>query len=252
MRLPAFSTILRLAGAAAVLGVTTLTVAIVAVAPASAVDLGVQGSVWPIIEIDIRELLMGSVARANWKEAQDKLETSAKGYFDRLPRHAMGTVARTETRWIDPSFELPQDIAGPVKNAKGDYEWRVLFAKGTRVNPLELQRPYNAMLFFDGASKAQVAFVKEAVARFPGRLVPVEATGVNPTEMAAQWSTPVFSASDSMIAKFNLNKTPSLLYPGENEHRFRLGYTTYGAPYQLSELAQSWPEGLGTSGGSRR
>jgi conjugal transfer pilus assembly protein TraW len=207
-------------------------------------DYGVQGKVWEIIEVDMREVIMRDVVKHDWDKEQAKVQDSADKFFDNLPKHEAHGVAHTKTRWIDPSFVLNADVYGPVKDASGEFQWKVLFPKGTRANPLAVQRPYNVMLFFDGTSKDQVAFVSEAIRRHPGKLLPVELSGSNPKDLASKLETPVFSATDSMVKRFNITETPSLLFPGVGEHSLELGLTTYGPPFSQDILDNTWPEGL--------
>jgi len=233
----------------ALLGLAVL--ACVLMGTATAKDLGVQGTLWPILEVDMRELLMKQIAAKDWGQIQAQMETSAKTYFDHFPKRDAPGVTHTQTRWYDPTFTLDNDIWAPVKNAQGDYEWQILYAKGKRVNPLSYQRPYNAMFFFDGHSKEQVAFVSAALQKYPGKLLPIEATGANPSPFAEQLHVPVFTVTAAMAQRFDISRTPSLLYPGDKEHRLELGFTTFAPPFQLAELQSSWPEGLTSSMGAR-
>lgn len=213
--------------------------------PAGAVNLGVQGTVWPIIEIDMRTLIMQQVAQANWKGVQKQLKTSAQNYFHDLPKRTVTETNSTVTTWYDPSFTLKNDIWAPQKNAAGNYKWVILYHKGKKVNPLAYERPTNAMLFFNGRSKAQVAFVTKAIEKFPTKLMLVEATGMDPQPIALKVHAPVYTETPEMTQRFDLSRTPSLLYPGSGVHRMYLGYTTYAAPFSIKALQETWPSGFG-------
>lgn len=204
-------------------------------------DLGVHGRVYDIIEIDMRALLVASANRADVDHLQQELRSSAERYLDNLPRRETGRVQRTQTRWLDPSFVLDEDIAAPMQNANGEWEWGVLHRKGTRFNPLTVQRPHNAMLFFDGNDAEQWIFVSKMVEAYPGKVMPVEATGANPERLALELEVPVFSATDQMRARFEIRATPSLLYAGEGPHTLELGMTEFAAPYSLEEAERAWP-----------
>lgn len=218
----------------------------------AAKDLGVFGRVWDIVEIDIRDLLIASAARADLSKVQDELEKAAERYMDSLPKRPMGVVESTETRWLDPSFVLDDDIRAPMRNAQGDWEWGVLHAKGTRFNPLSMQRPFNAMLFFDGSSEEQVAFVRDILAKYPGKTMPVEATGANPEKLAVSMGVPVFSLSETMMQRFRVTATPSLLYAGDGAHALELGMTAFASPFSTEEVERAWPSiRMSTSGGSK-
>jgi conjugal transfer pilus assembly protein TraW len=223
---------------AVAVGLTAIIV--LAAAPLYALDLGVQGQTWDIIEIDIRGLLMASAARADWAHVTAQIRGSAQHYLDNLPKREASTVSQTRTRWLDPSFSLDQDIRAPVQNARGDWEWQVLYKKGSRFNPLSVQQPHNAMFFFDGAVKAQVAFAAQLIARYPAKLMLVEATGMNPEPIARDLHAPIYTASESMVTRFRIQATPALLFPGEGSQALMLGLTELAAPYSMSQIEQAW------------
>lgn len=225
---------------------STLALALAGMAAvASAKDLGVQGSVWPITERDIRELVMESAARADWQAVQKDLEKSAKEYADNLPRRTVSVAARTETRWIDPSITVDSDIKVPVKQANGEYEWQVMYRAGTRVNPLKTAAPRNAMFFFSGSDAEQVALMKRLWAAAPGMIMPIDVSGSNVQKLSETAGFPVFYAHEAMLSRFSINRAPSLLYAGSGEHRLQLGFTALARPYKdaaaLSAIAHLLP-----------
>lgn len=209
--------------------------------PLHAKDLGVQGQVWPILEIDFRRLMLESAARVDWNQMQDEIKSSANKYFDGFPGRRLPSVDKTETRYIDPSIITPSDIMAPLPDASGTLQWSVLYAKGTRVNPLEKIRPLTAMLFFDGNSPDQVKFVRAALAANPLRVVPVETAGANVKDLSVAFDRPVFYANESMMARFRVEHLPALLYPGSGANALYLGLTAFAEPYKASELETAWP-----------
>lgn len=211
------------------------------VLPAHAKDLGVQGNTWPIVEIDFRQLMLESAAKVDMNKVQDDLKASTERFFDNLPRRILPSAEKTTTRYIDPSITLTSDIQAPVANASGDYQWTTLYAKGTKVNPLEKFRPLTAMLYFDGTSEEQLKFVREALAANPMRIVPVETAGANVKTLSKSFNRPIFFANDGMMARFRVTQLPALLYPGSGEYANYLGLTAFAAPYKVSELEAVWP-----------
>ncbi len=228
------------------IGVISAIFAVGGATPARAVNLGVQGTTWPIIEIDMRALLMQQLASTNLKGIQTQLKHSVKSYFNDLPKRAAPGVTNTVTRWYNPSFTLQNDIWAPKQNSKGQWHWGILYRKGTTVNPLNYEKPTNAMLFFNGHSKQQIAFVKKAIEKFPAKLMLIEATGMNPVHLADKLHVPVYTETPEMTERFNLDKTPSLLYPGSGNHRLYLGFTTFAPPFSVKVLQETWPQGFGT------
>ena len=213
-------------------------------APASsrADNLGVQGKTWPIIEIDMRKFLAEQAARVNWSHVENGLSHSAHRYLETLPRRDIPAARTTTTRWIDPAIILSRNILAPKKNAKGQWHWGVLYRKGTRFNPLSVERPIQAMLFFDSASRSQRAFVRAALLKYPERIMPVDVDGNDPQPLSKSWGLPVFEATNAMLARFPVFAIPALLYPGSGAERMRLGMTAFGPPYSTSQLATAWPQ----------
>jgi conjugal transfer pilus assembly protein TraW len=204
-------------------------------------DLGVQGKVWPITEIDMRELLVRNAADKDARILEDEMRAAVDRHLNGLPKREMSKVTQTQTTWFDPSFVLDQDIKAPMKNAQGEWEWAVLHAKGTKFNPLSVQRPATGLFFFDATSEEEVAFAAAMDKEFPGKLRIIEASGANPERLALQIGSPVFVLTDAIVARFKISATPSLLYPGEGLHALELGLTTFAPPFAPAQAERAWP-----------
>lgn len=204
-------------------------------------DYGVQGNLWPITEIDVRRLIIGDAAKADWSKPQAQLKESAKNYLENLPKRRLPLAEQTETTWFDPSIVLTSDIQVPVKQADGSYAWKLLYPKGTRVNPLEQYRPVTAMLFFDGSQEDQVKMVQEVLTKEPNRIMVVEAGGGDLKTLNETLKRPVFYAQDALINRFQVKYLPSLVYAGEGAERLYLGISSFAAPFDANQVVQSWP-----------
>jgi len=209
---------------------------------AVAKDLGVQGSVWPILERDMREFVVEAASKTDWDAIHEQRKESARTYADRLPKRVWPKVEGTETFWMDPSIELATDIQAPVKGPDGKLVWEVLFTKGTRVNPLTKVRPSVAQLFFDGNDPAQVALVEEVLKAEPLRVVPIEAGQGSVLESRKRFNRPVFHATDEAVQRFQLRGLPTLVYTGFGARALYMGITQYAAPYSATAVLSTWPE----------
>lgn len=211
-------------------------------ASASAKDLGVQGKIWDITEIDMRILVMQSAMRADFNSINNQRKDAAATYMDRLPKRAMALPERTETRWIDPSIEVENDLQSVDTDATTkDYKWVTLFKKGTRVNPLKVIKPVKALFFFDGTSEEQVEFAKQILREDQyGRVVLIEATGNNIKELTKAMGRPVFYLTDAMVRRFNINQAPSLLYAASGDYDGLLGLTSFAKPFDMAALRATW------------
>jgi conjugal transfer pilus assembly protein TraW len=228
---------------------TVLAFAAVALATqsANAKDFGVQGKTWPIIEVDMRALMAESASKVDWSKVQNQLVQSAKGYVTNLPQNNLDGVSHTTTVWFDPSIKLTADIKVPIKQANGTYVWGVLYKKGTVVNPLASVRPVTAMFFFDGKDKDQVKLLKELLKLQPLKIVPVESGHGGIPELARATDRPIFYGSKQLLARFDITRLPTLMYPGSGSKSLYLGETTYAKPYVAEQVLQTWPYLLPTT-----
>jgi len=204
-------------------------------------DYGVQGNLWPITEVDVRQLIIGQAANVDWSKPQAQLKESAKNYLENLPKRRLPLAETTETTWFDPSIVLTSDIQVPVKQPDGSYVWTLMYPKGTRVNPLEKYRPVTAMLFFDGSQEDQVKMVQEVLLKEPNRIIVVEAGGGDLKALNETLKRPVFYGHDALINRFQVKYLPTLVYAGEGAEQNYLGITSFAAPFDANQVVQSWP-----------
>lgn len=208
---------------------------------AHAKDYGVQGNVWPVTEVDVRQLLVESASRVDWSGPQAELKAAAENYLDRLPKRNLPVSDKTVTQWFDPSVVLSSDIQMPVKQSDGTYQWRLMYPKGTKVNPLEKYRPVTAMLFVDSADEEQRRLVDSVLALEPNRIVIVESGQGSVKEMNDALKRPIFHAPDAMLSRFQVRNTPTLVYAGEGDQRLYLGITSFARPFDASQVVYTWP-----------
>lgn len=208
-------------------------------APAWAHDLGVQGQLWPIQEVDLRELITEQVAKVNWDAINAQMVQSVKTFFDDLPQYGLPLAQTTKTVWVDPSIILNKPIVLPVKDADGNYAWRQEYPAGTKVNPLDYVTPISRMLFFSGNDPEQVAFVKAVLRAHPNNVMPVETDG-NPTVLSKAIQRPVFYASTPLLTRFGIQKIPSLLGAGRGEYSHYLAVTQMAPPYSVETVDAAW------------
>jgi conjugal transfer pilus assembly protein TraW len=115
-------------------------------------SLGAVGPSYPITEADLLQTIR---ARLQEKQASGELaralaESARRGSrWMEAPEPVAGleTVAQTRTRYFDPSIVLDRHIS--------DGRGSIMFAAGTRQNPLEIVRLSKALLFFDARDRRQ-------------------------------------------------------------------------------------------------
>lgn len=194
-----------------------------------------QGKMWPITERDMREVIMEQVAQVDTKAIQSELQGSVKTYLDTRPDFGLPPPVRSATKWLDLTWTLPDDIIIPVKQADGSLKTRVLYPKGTRVNPVVANRPHDALVFFNGKNKRQVAAVKELVKASPERWVLIQTAG-NPEKTSEGLGLPVFHAERALLERFAITNVPAVVFAGNGSHREHYGVSVVAEPYSAADF----------------
>ncbi|WP_031570574.1 hypothetical protein [Acidithiobacillus thiooxidans] len=206
---------------------------------ASAVNLGIQGKVWPIAEVNILKLLVESATQVNWHHVQQGLLKKAENWGSQLPQWNFPEVSQTKTVWFNPSISLVKPVYGPKKSRNGNYEWALLYPAGTTVNPLQYERPPTDMLFFNGTVPAQVDLAKQALKAFGASIYIVETAG-NPENLAKSLDVPVYYANKGILARFPIRKLPTLMGVGTGPHEYDLALTELAPPFSVKQLQAYW------------
>lgn len=184
-------------------------VAAVAIAhTASALDLGVIGPTYPVAE---RHLLQQIQERLREKERSGELraieETARQRAVDRvnspLPVPGLQTTQVARTFYLDPTFTLPYNVLDP--------EGRLLFAAGTRKNPLEVVRLSRRLLFFDARDRRQVRQARALMATHGGLVKPILTAG-SYLDLMRTWRTPVYYDQQGLLTRrFGIRQVPALV-----------------------------------------
>ena len=175
---------------------------------ACAVDLGTIG---PIYEIAEPHLLAFIEQRLREKERSGELQRLAEMARARgieavrqpPPVEGLRTTERPRTFYVDPSFTLDRNITDP--------QGRLLFAAGTRKNPLEVVSLSRHLLFFDARDPRQVKHARELSGRYADRIKPI-LTGGSYLDLMKAWRVPVYyDQSGTLTRRFGIRQVPALV-----------------------------------------
>ncbi len=175
---------------------------------AGAVDLGTIG---PTYEIAEPHLLAFIEQRLREKERSGELQRLAEAARARgidtvrhpPPVEGLRTTERPRTFYVDPSFTLDRNITDP--------QGRLLFAAGTRKNPLEVVSLSRHLLFFDARDPRQVKHARELSGRYAGRLKPI-LTGGSYLDLMKAWRVPVYyDQAGTLTRRFGIRQVPALV-----------------------------------------
>jgi hypothetical protein len=195
-----------------------------------AVDLGVYGQVWPIDEVDIRDIIVTQSEKISLEAVNELFKAQIHSDSEHFNTGSMPSSQVTKTHYFEPVVTLKNDIV--VKDT-------IIYKKGTSINPLTKINPNRALLFFDGNSKNQINFAVNAIKQYPFQLLLVM-SGHNPIQLSHDIQLPVYYAYPPLINYFHVNHMPALINNGRLTHQYQLAITEFSSPFKLSTLKDCW------------
>ena len=173
-----------------------------------AADLGTLGPTYGIAE---PHLLTFIEQRLRDKERSGELqrlmqEAQTRG-IESVQRPApvpgLRPTETARTFYVDPSFTLDRNVV--------DAQGRLLFAAGTRKNPLDVVSLSKHLLFFDARDPRQVARARELLIRYGGKLKPI-LTGGSYLDLMKAWRVAVyFDQQGTLTRHFGIRQVPAIV-----------------------------------------
>ncbi len=173
-----------------------------------AADLGTLGPTYGIAE---PHLLNFIEQRLRDKERSGELqrlmqEAQTRG-IESVQRPApvpgLRATETARTFYVDPSFTLDRNVV--------DAQGRLLFAAGTRKNPLDVVSLSKHLLFFDARDPRQVARARELLIRYDGKLKPI-LTGGSYLDLMKAWRVAVyFDQQGTLTRHFGIRQVPAIV-----------------------------------------
>jgi len=175
---------------------------------ARAMDLGVIG---PTYEISEPHLLQMIEQRLRAKERSGELgrleaqvrERGIATVKNPPPVTGLRATDTVRTFYFDPSFALDRNILGP--------QGELLFAAGTRKNPLEVVSLSRHLLFFDARDPRQVGRARQLIALYQGRVKPILVGGAY-LDLMQSWHLPVYYDQQGLLTRrLGITQVPALV-----------------------------------------
>lgn len=175
---------------------------------AHALDAGVIG---PTYEIAEPHLLADIERRLRQKEASGELrrlqEEARKRGADAVRHPAPVTgLSTTQTKhsfYYDPTYTLERNVH--------DGQGRLMFAAGTRANPLDIVALPRRLLFFDARDPHQVAQARRLIIQYDGHVKPI-LTGGSYLDLMQAWQLPVYYDQLGLLTKrLGIRQVPALV-----------------------------------------
>ncbi len=173
-----------------------------------AMDLGIIG---PTYEISEPHLLQMIEQRLRAKERSGELgrleaEARKRGIAtvkNPPPVTGLRPTDTVRTFYFDPSFTLDRNLLGP--------QGELLFAAGTRKNPLEVVSLSRHLLFFDASDPRQVGRARQLIALYQGRVKPI-LVGGSYLDLMQSWHVPVYYDQQGLLTRrLGITQVPALV-----------------------------------------
>lgn len=175
---------------------------------AHATDLGTLGPTYDIAEPHLLQMIE---QRLREKERSGELarveqEARKRGIDSVRQPLAIAGVRATQiprTIFYDPTYTLDRNILG----AQGE----LLFAAGTKANPLDVVTLSRRLLFFDARDARQVRRARELMALYEGKVKPI-LTGGSYLDLMSSWRIPVYYDQQGLLTRrLGISQVPALV-----------------------------------------
>jgi conjugal transfer pilus assembly protein TraW len=172
------------------------------------VDLGSIGPTYPISEANLLEFI---AQRLREKQANGELarlqdqarERGIQAVRQPQPVAGLRTTQQPRTFYFDPSFTLDRNILDP--------QGHLMFAAGSRHNPLDVVSLSRHLLFFDARDARQVSRARELIQRYRGQLKAILTAG-SYLDLMKAWRTPVYYDQQGVLTRrLGIAQVPALV-----------------------------------------
>jgi conjugal transfer pilus assembly protein TraW len=173
-----------------------------------AMDLGVIGPTYEISEPHLLQMIEQRLREKERSGELGRLEAEARKRSiatvkNPPPVTGLRATDTVRTFYFDPSFALDRNILGP--------QGELLFAAGTRKNPLEVVSLSRHLLFFDARDPRQVGRARQLIALYQGRVKPI-LVGGSYLDLMQSWHLPVYYDQQGLLTRrLGITQVPALV-----------------------------------------
>jgi conjugal transfer pilus assembly protein TraW len=173
-----------------------------------AMDVGVIGPTYEISEPHLLQMIEQSLRAKEHSGELGRLEAEARKrgiatVKNPPPVTGLRPTDTVRTFYFDPSFTLDRNLLGP--------QGELLFAAGTRKNPLEVVSLSRHLLFFDARDPRQVGRARQLIALYQGRVKPI-LVGGSYLDLMQSWHVPVYYDQQGLLTRrLGITQVPALV-----------------------------------------
>ena len=173
-----------------------------------AMDLGVIGPTYEISEPHLLQMIEQRLRAKERSGELGRLEAEARKRGTATvknppPVTGLRPTDTVRTFYFDPSFTLDRNLLGP--------QGELLFAAGTRKNPLEVVSLSRHLLFFDASDPRQVGRARQLIALYQGRVKPI-LVGGSYLDLMQSWHVPVYYDQQGLLTRrLGITQVPALV-----------------------------------------
>ncbi|WP_420213346.1 TrbC family F-type conjugative pilus assembly protein, partial [Burkholderia aenigmatica] len=176
----------------------------------------VVGNTYAIAEPNILDVIRERMARIDWsKQIAHARQSAVQAPFNGVE---IPVASKTESHLFDPSITLSRDVTNPANG-------QLLAARGTRINPLDLQRFPYTVVAIDPYDARQLRWASAIVKTNPKTLVYVTRNAMH-SDGRPTWNvlgTRTFPLNEQAVSRFDIRTVPTRV---EQEGR-AMRVTTY-------------------------
>lgn len=173
-----------------------------------AIDLGVIGPTYEISEPHLLQMIEQRLREKERSGELGRLEAEARKrniatVKNPPPVTGLRATDAVRTFYFDPSFTLDRNLLGP--------QGELLFAAGTRKNPLEVVSLSRHLLFFDARDPRQVGRARQLITFYQGRVKPI-LVGGSYLDLMQSWHLPVYYDQQGLLTRrLGITQVPALV-----------------------------------------
>jgi len=171
-------------------------------------DLGTLGPTYEITEPDFLSFIEQRLREKERSGELKRLREQAVARGTEAVRHpkpapGLRTAVVARTFYFDPTFTLDHNVT--------DVEGRLLFASGTRANPLDVVSLSKHLLFIDARDQRQVRQARRLVETYQGRVKLILTAG-SYLDLMKSWRRPVYYDQDGRLTgRLGISQVPALV-----------------------------------------